>query len=475
MGPQAETVEWPLQAEGAGEASALKLRAGDICMRFKGTWVLLLLFVALGGWVYFTDIRGREEREKAEAAEGLALPVEADDIEQVSLIYPDRTLAARRGDSGWEFVTPMGLEADQDGWDRVAANVGRVERGTPVAEDASDLSIYGLAAPDVVVQVHLADGRTEEIRFGNANPAGSSSYTALGSNSDVFLTATTWRGMFEKDADDLRDKTILRFEQSEIDHIELTGSNVQLVREDGKWFIEGPPRLRADDAEVASFLSTLSTTRATGFGPSNQSGFEQAPNRVVLGSGDSGEEHVLVFGPEVGGDANLVYARDSSRDPVFTVRTSLRDRAVSPAPVWRDKTIAAFDSGGITGIEIARAGQPPVQLDLAGDQWTMADGRPASKDRIDAMLNAFDFQKASEVLDTPAALGAYGLDPPRIHVVLRDGSGVALDCGFGDAAGDGGVYWNSTEEPAVKVVPDSVMTPFDVDADALADAGSEDG
>ena len=35
-------------------------------MKFKSTAALFLLFVILGGYVYFTEVRGKEERQKQE-------------------------------------------------------------------------------------------------------------------------------------------------------------------------------------------------------------------------------------------------------------------------------------------------------------------------------------------------------------------------------------------------------------------------
>ena len=38
-------------------------------MRFKGTLILLIVCLALGAFVYFYEIKGGEEREKAKQAE----------------------------------------------------------------------------------------------------------------------------------------------------------------------------------------------------------------------------------------------------------------------------------------------------------------------------------------------------------------------------------------------------------------------
>lgn len=439
-------------------------------MRFKGTAVLFVLLILLGGWVYFTEIRGREEREAAEEAAGRVLPLEPDEISEIDLRYPDRTLSARREGSGWTFLMPAGLEADSAAWDTVASNVGRIERGETVAETPADLAAYGLAEPEVGVEVVLGeDEHRDEILFGNANPSGESYYTRLGSSPAVFLTASTWRGLFDKQANDLRDKTLLRFDQDAVDRIEVAPSGLTLTRQEGSWFLDGPPRLRADDGEVASFLSSLAVTRATGFAGADA----PDPDGVVIRLHDTGSaaDHVLAFGEEAPDNAGQIYARDRSRDPVFLVSTSLRDRALAPASEWRDKTIAEIDPATVTSIRVERPGVADLVLTRSGETWSLGDGRGVNASRAEAMLSAFDFQKASEVIDDVGAPSTYGLDPPALRIVFAGDDGNVLDFAFGSESPDGsGVYWKAADQTAVKVVPRFVRTPFEVEEADLVDA-----
>ena len=85
-------------------------------MRFKGTTVLFLVFLVLGGYVYFTEFRGKEDRQKREEAKKKAFPVDEKDITEISLIYPDRTITGvKKGEKQWQITAPPGLEADPDG------------------------------------------------------------------------------------------------------------------------------------------------------------------------------------------------------------------------------------------------------------------------------------------------------------------------------------------------------------------------
>ena len=62
-------------------------------MKFKSTAILFLVFLILGGYVYFTEFRGQEERQKQEEAKKKAFQVEDKDITELSLAYPDRTIS----------------------------------------------------------------------------------------------------------------------------------------------------------------------------------------------------------------------------------------------------------------------------------------------------------------------------------------------------------------------------------------------
>src|SRR5690349_11926430 len=114
-------------------------------MRFKGTAVLFLVFLVLGGYVYFTEFRGKEEREKQEQAKKKVFQVEDQNITEISLIYPDRTITGvKKGEKQWQITSPAGLEADSDEWEQLASNVPRIEREDTIADNAQDLAPFGL-------------------------------------------------------------------------------------------------------------------------------------------------------------------------------------------------------------------------------------------------------------------------------------------------------------------------------------------
>jgi hypothetical protein len=57
-------------------------------MRFKGTLVLLIVVLVLGGFIYFYEIKGGAQREKAKESESLIWKIEDRNIRQIELSSP---------------------------------------------------------------------------------------------------------------------------------------------------------------------------------------------------------------------------------------------------------------------------------------------------------------------------------------------------------------------------------------------------
>src|SRR5262245_12327544 len=133
-------------------------------MRFKSTAVLFLILVVVGGYVYLTEFRGKEARQKQEEAKKKVFPVEEKDITEFALLYPDRTITGvKKGEKQWEITSPPGLEADSDEWGQLASNIPKIEREDTVAQNVQDFAQFGLKEPPVKVSAKTKDGKTIEI------------------------------------------------------------------------------------------------------------------------------------------------------------------------------------------------------------------------------------------------------------------------------------------------------------------------
>ena len=440
-------------------------------MKFKGTAVLVVLLLILTGWVYWTDIRGRDERAQTEEDAGKVLAVDDEDIVELRLTYPDRSIAAERTGDGWEFLIPEDFEADSGQWDTVAANVTRIDRDETIAAQPTDLAQYGLAEPGIRVEVLIADGSREEILFGNENPRGTFDYVKLASSDEVFLAAPSWAGLFAKETNDLRDKTLLRFDPDAVETIEISGANrLRFRRADTGWSIVEPFETGADDGQVSALLRAIDFARATGFADPDivdaEAGFEPPQWRIVLNASDT--DHELLVGGPASGEPDRYYARDASRDPVFIVDGNIAGMLSEPLLEWRDRTIASFERSSVDLIEIS-GGDGAIELHRTGSDWFASDDRAVDSSQVSAMLDALEFEQATGIVDAPEPLGIYGLDEPRLRVILKDSAGLALlDAAFGADADDADhLYWKSAAESQIKVLSKNVFDAFDVTEDEL--------
>ncbi len=444
-------------------------------MRFKGTLVLFLVFAVLGGYVYFTEFRGKEERQKQQEAKKKVFSIEDKDITEISLTYPDRTITGvKKGEKQWQITSPAGLEAEPDEWEQLAANVPKIEREDTVAQNVQDLSQFGLKDPAVKVSAKTKQGKTVEILFGAENPKKTFNYAKLPGGTDVFLSASNWARTFTKTLSDLRNKKVLEFEADDIDNLKIVDGKKELEAQKtgDDWQLKKPLETKADASEISTFTSSLRFARVSSFPDppvdGKTAGLDPPVIKITLHDSKAKADRLLLVGKTSGTDK--YYARDASRDAIFIIDKEIPEKARRPLFDWRDKSITKVDREKIDKIEIVR-GADTTTLLKAGSEWKLPDNRKLQWDKVSGMLNTLDFEKAKEITDTPKALSTYGLDKPKLEVVLRNGSNELARVGFGnDSKMPEGIYLKTSSGPAVVVVSKDVFDKFNAKTEDLIEA-----
>lgn len=458
-------------------------------MRFKGTLALLVICAALGGYVYYYEIKGGEERVKAKQEEKRLWKVESDTIQQIDLIFPDqRITAVRTGEKEWKLTAPQALDADSEEFNRLASSAADMSRDTVIESAASDLSGFGLNPAEVSLQFKTKDGKEYKIRFGSNNPTGSSTYAALEGKNEVFLVPTATASTFRKKLDDLRNRSVLAFDQFEANTLALQSEKgtLSLAKENDRWWIQGPEKWAADSSGVNGILGALSSTKLKEFFEGNPDeyqslGFEKPTVDVRLTVGkDKGIKHLIVGLPKskllkkgekkpkekkdeklVETSTELYLARDEARKELFFVDKEFVDKILkSPADV-RDKALAAFQRWDIDVISLQNSkGSFTFTKTGASGDWVLGDAKKKTKwDATSGILDALE-KPITDFVDKPGALSAYGLDAPRARVILKQGATVKVDCAFGKEAKDG-IYAQIRGETSVKIAPKDTLEKID--------------
>ena len=443
-------------------------------MKFKGTAALFIVLVVLGAFVYFTEYRGKEERQKQQESKKKAVQVEQKDITEISLIFPDRTISGvKKGEKQWQITSPAGLEADSDEWDQLAANFARVDRAESVAENPQDLTPFGLKDPAVKVEAKVTGGKTIDILFGSDNPKKTSSYAKVSTSNDVFLTSSASKGLFTKTISDLRNKKVLELQSADVDALKVSdgGKELELQKSGENWQLKKPIDTPADSSEITSFLSSLQFARAASFPDppvdAKTAGLDPPAMRISAHDGKAKADRTLLIGKTSENDK--YYAKDASRDTVFIIEKEIPDKARRPVFDWRDKTITKLDRDKIEQIEVLR-GAEKSSIKKDGSDWKLPDGRKLQWDKVSAMLNTLEFEKAKDIIDMPKALSTYGLDKPRLEIVFRQGSNELARIAFGsESKSPEGIYAKTSDGPAVKVITKSIFDNFSVKVEDLVE------
>lgn len=448
-------------------------------MRFKGTLVLLLVFAVLGGYVYYSDFYHKEERQKQEEARKRLFGGEGKDISEIHLENDGKTVTAvRKGEKDWEITNPPGLEADSDTWEQLASSFVQIQKGEVVSAGKTELAPYGLDKPAVVVNVKLKGGNSAGVLFGAENPKKTFNYAKRADSDEVFLVSTSDTSAFKKSMTDLRNKKVLDFMTENIDVIRIASTGkpeIEMQKSGMDWLIKKPVEAKADAGEVSSFLSSIQFSRTSAFADdkvdAKATGVDMPAAKITLHDQKAAADRVLVFGKSP--EKDKYYAKDLSRVPVFILGTEILDKVHRPLFDWRDKTIVKFGDNGTSAVDemdIVR-GTDKLSLKRSGESdWTLTDGRKAQQSKIFDMLGALDGGRALDLIDSPRSLNTYGLDKPRLEVVLREKGKPVGTVQFGkESASPAGVYLKA-ENPAILIVDKDLYSKFDVRQSDIVEA-----
>jgi hypothetical protein len=454
-------------------------------MRFRGTLALLVICAALGGYLYFYEYKGGEKRDKAKQEENRLWKLESNSIQQIDLISPTlRITTLRSGDKEWRITSPRALDADSDELNRIASSAADMNRESVLETNATELSRFGLKPPQTALEFKTKDGKEYKINFGIKNPTGNSNYAAIPGKSEVFLVGSYIASTFDKKLEDLRNHSVLPFEQSETQSLDLQGSKgtVQLAKDDDHWWIQGKEKWAADSSAVNGILTALSGGRIKEFFDGNPDeytslGFDKPFVDVRLVVGKNRAIKHLIIGTEKSmllkkgekkpkaeaekktdtdkkeksstNPPQLYLAKDESRKDLFFVEKDLVDKLLKSPSDFRDKALAAFQRWDIDSITLTNSKGTFTFTKSSGD-WVLGDAKKKTKwDAVNGILDALE-KSVKEFVDSPAALSTYGLDKPVARVVLKQGGTVKVDCAFGKETKDA-VYAQVQGESSVKV------------------------
>jgi Domain of unknown function (DUF4340) len=417
-------------------------------MRFRNTFAIGALFLALAGYLYFVE----NPRQRHEAEAKKLLHFEPRDVSEVTLTYPDQQIVVKRTAAGWHLQKPVDVDADQTAVDNLVRAIADVEVKRTVESDGTSLGVYGLDKPETIVSVELSNGKKlPAIRVGKTAPVGFSAYAQLEGSSEVKLVPSVFHSGMKRDVKDLRNKTVIDFKDEDVRSIELATpqSLIEVVRDGSRWKIDKPATLAADPTEIRGLLSSLRGVRAEDFvdAPTSLADYGlDAPREkiaVVLGK-DKARKELWIGAEKADKSKNMLYVKRPDAATVYAVGSWNWGSLNKDVSALRDKTVLPFDLETVAAIEVTRRDGEAYRLvkeapaEPAGGAsaaaqpthtpaevvWTVSGEKRSKTVQIDTLAGDLHGLKGYEIAaEKPENLAAYGLAAPELTFSLIDAAG----------------------------------------------------
>jgi hypothetical protein len=172
-------------------------------------------------------------------------------------------IAATKEKDEWKFTKPGPSLADSDDVDALMSSLRNAKMTAIVSEKPENLSKYGLANPSITFTVADDAGKKSTLLVGKKE--GDDYFARDDSRPLVFrINSDVYKKLAEK-YDDLRDKRVVHFAETDIKHIEFrnaSGTMVATRKNATDWTADAPSDIKGKSAEAWKILSPLSQARA---------------------------------------------------------------------------------------------------------------------------------------------------------------------------------------------------------------------
>jgi hypothetical protein len=409
----------------------------------RSTLLIVLVAVIAGAVVYFLEIKDAKPRDETPDSSRPAFSFKREDITAISIKRPAGNVVLESQDGKWHLKEPVAAPINESAVESLVSDIAnaRIERSMPVSADQA--KSFGLAEPAVTVEIKLKDGKQHTIRLGSKDFSNLSAYAYLDDAKEASLVPASLLTSADKSVNDLRDLTVLGgLSQYDVSNVAIRNSSgaFTLAKSGGNWVLKTPQEVPADETEVSSLLSELTTAKATEVASENASdlapyGLDKPAVTITTQLSAGGEKQVSV-GTTKTGETTSYYAKSSDRAPVFKIDSALFEKLNAKPASLRSKQIIKLDSENLTRIWIKNSNVTMTVEKNSEGKWIIKEPKE-QKDKeaiLSKFTDAFDSSKATEVIDKPSASVLSKLSKPAVEVryTTKDGKSTGVKVSAAD-------------------------------------------
>lgn len=389
-------------------------------MRFRGLLVAVVLLAALAGGLYYSNKQKAAEAAKPPADQPPKIISLAEgDVTRIALKKKGADETDLQKTSGkWQITAPMPYTADQEAAGQLASAASNISSDRVVDDKASNVSAYGLTAPNLEIDVTGKGGKISKLKIGDDTPTNSGSYAMLEGDPRVFTVASYVKTGLDKSLNDLRDKRLLTFDQDKLSRVELIAKkqDIEFGRDKDQWQIVKPKPLRADGLQVDEMLRKLKDAKMDlALSPDEAKKAAAAfasgtPVATVKLTDPSGTQQI-----EIRKNVADYYAKSSVVPGVFKTTSDVGTGVDKALDDFRNKKLFDFGFTDPSKIEIHTGGKT-FAFQKGGEDW-FSNGKKLDSISLQSLLDKIRDLTATKFIDT-GTLGAPAMD---ITVVSNNG------------------------------------------------------
>lgn len=382
-------------------------------MNKKTTFILLLLVIAVGAFIYFFE-KGTHFAPDTTGKKKKALLIGPEQISYLSMERDNLLVECEKEKGVWYLRKPINCRADAGAIENILFRLESLECKDNVTQRErtlrhTTLADYGFDKP----QIHFVYGRDDKrytLDIGKENLLGKHLFVRANEGEDILVVEGGLLQLLPQDIADLRDHQLFNGDRFRVVRIGLRRPEgyLQLVqRSDGNWIIQQPIVARADARRVGELLEQLFSLRIKDFpGEANADAPLAGPLlgdelQITLGfDGEIGAQS-LSLGHNVNNEPGYIYAKWANNKDVFIIPAQINDVLETKVDDLRDRSLLPFSSG-LTAIRIEKGKDKVLELRAAGDQeWKIVEPIQARADlqHVGDLIYAWDGAEIERFVD----------------------------------------------------------------------------
>ncbi len=430
----------------------------------RNTLILLLIALGLGLAVYFLEYKPGKPRDEEEKSSKPAWEVKREEIASIELRRNGETILFRQDGDKWVIEAPLKAAAGESAINSLVNDLTSPQVEREFAASTEDLKGFGLDPAAIRLEMKLKNGQSKVIEIGAKDVIGNSAYARLGGGSNgglnVSMIGLSLLTSSDKPLSEFRDRTLIGGTQTDLSQATFVNSSgsFELTRENDVWRITRPAAIDADESEISTLLSGITSAEASEFVSENDAeaakfGLDQ-PGTVFTTKLTSGTQKSISIGARVGDD---YYARVSDKPQIFKVTASLFDKLETKLFRLKSKAFIKVSEDELSEVRLKNPNLTLVAQHSTDGKWLIR--QPVDKKEKEANASIFLDPletRASEIIEKPDAAISVLLAAPAVELRLtgKDAKSTTIRI---SKAKDGSAYLRVEGRPDIYKVPQSIL------------------